>query len=139
MIKLRSTLAGLSIAALAALAVGHFSAASYSSAASAATPAPSATPVLVTIKDFAFTPNIVSIPVGGSVTFKNLDQASHTATDSNGAFDSGNLDTGKSYTYTFKKAGTYKLLCSYHPSMHGMIYVGVTPPTAAPTADSSGY
>jgi plastocyanin len=93
----------------------------------------------VTIKDFAFSPNVVSIPVGGSVTFKNLDSAAHTATDSSGAFDSGNLDTGKSYTFTFKKAGTFKYVCTYHASMHATIVVGASAPPPSATPDSSGY
>jgi len=92
--------------------------------------------VIVLIKDFAFSPNVVSIPVGGSVTFKNLDSAAHTATDTQGAFDSGNLDTGKSFTFTFKKAGIYKYVCTYHASMRATIAVGVSPPPAA-TPDSS--
>ena len=137
MTRIRSTVVGFSVAALAALAVGRIAAGADTSSTSASA-APSATPAVVTIKDFAFTPSVVNIPVGGSVTFKNLDQAAHTATDSNHSFDSGNLDTGKSWTYTFPKAGTFKYVCSYHPSMHGTIVVGNS---AAPssTPDSSGY
>ena len=138
MTKYRSTFLGFAIAAIAALALGRLSAVADTSSTSAATPAPAATPVLVTIKDFAFTPNVVSIPVGGSVTFKNLDQAAHTATDSTGTFGSGNLDTGKSFTYTFTKAGTYKYVCSYHPSMRATIVVGSTATPPMPTPDS-GY
>jgi len=138
MTKYRTALVAFSIAAFAALAVSRASAVADTSSTSATQPAPSATPVLVLIKDFAFSPNVVSIPVGGSVTFKNLDSAAHTATDSQGAFDSGNLDTGKSFTFTFKKAGIYKYVCTYHASMKATIAVGVSPPPAA-TPDSSGY
>jgi len=136
MTKYRTALAALFIAAVAALAAGRLSAAADTSSSTSAQPTPTATPVLVTIKDFAFSPNMVTIPVGGSVTFKNLDTAAHTATDSQGAFDSGNLDTGKSFTYTFTKAGTYKYVCTYHPSMRATIVVGSAP---AATPDSSGY
>ena len=73
------------------------------------------------------------------MTFKNLDSAAHTATDSQGAFDSGNLDTGKSYTFTFKKAGTFKYVCTYHASMHATIVVGGGSPPPPATPDSSGY
>jgi len=121
-------------AAAAALLAAHPSANADTSSASAA-PAASATPVAIAIKDFAFVPASVSIPVEGSVTWKNLDQASHTATDS-GVFDSGNLDTGQSFTFTFKKAGTYHYVCSYHPSMVATIVVGAA---ATATPDSSGY
>ncbi len=134
----RAALAGLAVFAAVAVGFGHVSAGGSATPAAAAEPSASATPVLVTIKDFTYVPNVVTIPVGGSVTFKNLDQAAHTATDAKGSFDSGNLDTGKSFTYTFKKAGVYNIICSYHPSMHGTVAVGVSPPPAA-TPDSSGY
>lgn len=139
MTKYRSALVAFSVAAFAAFAVGRLSAVADTSSTSMSAPAPAATPVLVTIKDFAFSPNVVTIPVGGAVTFKNLDSAAHTATDSNGAFDSGNLDTGKSFTYIFTKAGTFKYVCTYHPSMRATIVVGAAavPPPATP--DSSGY
>ena len=124
-------------AALAAVTIGGLSAMANTSS-STAMPAPAASPVLVMIKNFAFTPNIVTIPVGGSVTFKNMDQVSHTATDSKKTFDSGNLDTGKSWTYTFKTAGTYNYVCTYHPMMKAEIVVGNATPVPLPTEDS-GY
>jgi plastocyanin len=104
------------------------------SADSSSSPAPAPTPALVTIADFAFSPASVSIPIGGSVTWKNTDTASHTATDANGSFDSGNLDTGKTFTHTFSKAGTYAIICSYHPSMHGTVIVGAN---ASPTPSAN--
>jgi plastocyanin len=122
---LRTAVIGISIAAIAALAIVR-AAADAGDASASATPAPAATPVLVTINNFAFAPDPVDIPVGGSVTWKNLDTAAHTATDSAGAFDSGNLDQGSSYSFTFTKAGTYHYVCSYHPFMKGTIVVGGT-------------
>ena len=124
------------VAVLASVSLGRLAAAADQSMS--ASPAPAATPTLVTIKDFAFSPLTLSIPVGGSVTFKNLDTTAHTATDSKGAFDSGNLAYGQSYTYTFKKAGTYKIVCTYHASMVQTIVVGGPAPVATPTPES-GY
>jgi plastocyanin len=137
----RAAVIGLSVAALAAIAIGRVSAFAdpYSSSASSASPAPAASPALVTIKDFAFSPSTVSIPVGGSVTWKNLDQAAHTATDAKMSFDSGNLDTGKTFTHTFTKAGTYQIVCTYHPSMHGTVIVGASASPSPATPSSSGY
>lgn len=134
--KLSTMFGTFAVAAVAALAIGHHAAVAADSTTAAATP--TATPAVVTIKDFAFNPSTLSIPVGGQVTFKNLDTASHTASDANGAFDSGNLDTGQSWTYTFTKAGSYKIICKYHPSMKGMIIVGAAAASPMPTADS-GY
>jgi len=134
MTKHFKTLATFALAALAAVSIGRLTAAADSSSTTAATP--TATPAVVTIKDFAFSPSSLSIPVGGSVMFKNLDTASHTASDAAGSFDSGNLDTGQQWTHTFAKAGTYKIICKYHPSMKGTIVVGGPAPTPA---SDSGY
>ncbi|HYK54053.1 MAG TPA: cupredoxin family copper-binding protein [Candidatus Eremiobacteraceae bacterium] len=131
------SIATFALAAVAAISIGRLTAAADSSSTTASA-TPTATPMLVTIKDFAFNPSSLSVPVGGSVTFKNLDTASHTASDANGAWDSGNLDTGQSWTYTFTKAGTYKIICKYHPSMKGTIVVGGPAPSPSP-AGESGY
>jgi len=136
MTKNFKTIATFALAAVAAVSIGRLAASADSSTTAAATP--TATPMLVTIKDFAFNPSTLSVPVGGSVTFKNLDTASHTASDAAGTWDSGNLDTGQQWTYTFKKAGTYKIICKYHPSMKGTIVVGGPAPSPSPAGDS-GY
>ncbi|HET9341345.1 MAG TPA: cupredoxin family copper-binding protein [Candidatus Eremiobacteraceae bacterium] len=136
MTKNFKTIATFALAAVAAVTVGRYAASADSSTTAAVTP--TATPMLVTIKDFAFNPSTLSVPVGGSVTFKNLDTASHTASDAAGTWDSGNLDTGQSWTYTFAKAGTYKIICKYHPSMKGTIVVGGPAPSPSPAGDS-GY
>jgi plastocyanin len=124
------------VAAIAALGL-----ATSSTVLAAPSAAASAAPTVVAIKDFVFTPNVVRIPVGGSVTWKNLDHAPHTVTDSGSrAFDSGRLSTGKTYTYTFDKAGAYKYVCDFHSSMVATILVGsnATPaPSASNRSDDS--
>ena len=137
MTKQFKSIATFALAAVAAISIGRL-AASADSSSTMASATPTATPAVVTIKDFAFNPNALSVLVGGSVTFKNLDTASHTASDAAGAWDSGNLDTGQSWTYKFTKAGTYKIICKYHPSMKGTIVVGGPAPSPMPT-DNSGY
>jgi plastocyanin len=128
------------IAAIAALAMGASS--TDTANPSTAAPAPSATPALITIKDFVFTPNVVRIPVGGSVTWKNLDKTPHSVTDTSArAFDSGALATGKTYTFTFVKPGVYKYICNFHTSMVANILVGASAtlaPTPADGSDESG-
>ena len=77
----------------------------------------------VTIKDFDFHPMDVAVPVGGSVTWKNLDGEPHTVTSLDGLFRSGALDQGDSFTFRFVKAGTYRYLCSIHPKMVATVTV----------------
>ncbi len=80
----------------------------------------------VTIKNFEFMPKEIKVKAGTKVTWTNKDSSAHTATSDDGApakFDSGNLDQGKSFSFTFDKAGTYKYHCSIHVSMHGTVVV----------------
>jgi predicted lipoprotein with Yx(FWY)xxD motif len=79
-------------------------------------------PVAVAIKDFSFGPAL-TVPVGTTVVWTNEDTAPHTVTASDGSFDSGNMDKGATFSFTFSKPGTYELLCAYHPNMKGTITV----------------
>lgn len=87
----------------------------------------------ITIKDFEFGPNTLTINVGDIVTWSNRGPSAHTATALGGAFDSGNLDAGKDFSFTFTKAGTFNFTCQYHDSMAGTITVAEAAATAAPT------
>jgi plastocyanin len=78
---------------------------------------------VVTISDFAYSPQQLTVTQGQTVRFVNRDDVAHTVTDTNGAFDSGSLDQDKSWTYTFNKLGTYSYYCTVHPSMKGSITV----------------
>ncbi len=89
-----------------------------------ATPAAASGEVMVEIADFAFGPDTVTIPVGGSITWTNNDSALHTATamDREG-LQSGTLNQGDSFTQVFDTAGTYEYFCEFHPNMSGTIIV----------------
>lgn len=91
----------------------------------APSPAPTAAPAArtVVIDGFAFEPADVTIPVGGAVTWSNYDAASHTATSSDGAFDSGALAKDGTFTRAFDAPGTYAYVCRFHPSMTGTVTV----------------
>lgn len=77
----------------------------------------------VHMKNSAYAPDPVSVAVGQSVEFVNDDDMPHTVTANDKSFDSGNLDAGKTWTYTFTKAGTFTYGCAYHAWMHGTIKV----------------
>lgn len=81
------------------------------------------TTVEVTIVNFAFSPATVNITVGGTVTWTNKDGTTHTVTADGGAFDSGNLDSGKTFSFTFNQAGTFSYHCAIHPSMKATVTV----------------
>jgi amicyanin len=87
----------------------------------------------VAIAEFAFAPAELTITVGDTVTWTNRDPVMHTATSVNGAFDSGELEQGDSYSLTFTAAGTYDYLCTPHPSMTGRIVVVAGAATPSPS------
>jgi predicted lipoprotein with Yx(FWY)xxD motif len=79
----------------------------------------------ITIQNFAFSPTTLTIPVGTTVTWTNQDSTAHTVTSDTGAWpDSGSIDTGKSFSVTFKKAGTFTYHCAIHATMTASIVVG---------------
>ncbi|MDQ3881118.1 MAG: cupredoxin domain-containing protein, partial [Chloroflexota bacterium] len=61
----------------------------------------------VTIVDDAFQPASVTISVGDTVTWVNTGDHPHTVTADDGSFDSGELDTGGTFSHTFTSAGTF--------------------------------
>jgi len=86
----------------------------------------------VTIQSMAFSPSTITITAGSTVKWTNNDAIAHTVTSNTGAFDSGNMAAGATYSYTFSTAGTYNYHCTYHSGMTGTVMVN-----AAST--STGY
>jgi plastocyanin len=78
----------------------------------------------VDVKDNLFEPATIHAKVGQKITWNLSGQISHTVTASeNAKFDSGPLGPGQSFSYTTKKAGTIRYLCSFHQGMTGTIVV----------------
>jgi plastocyanin len=90
------------------------------------TPAPSGGSNSIEIKNFAFSPVILTIKTGTTVTWMNEDGAPHQVSSDPGtlvAFTSDSLANGASYQFTFTQPGTYTYHCVIHPSMKGTIIV----------------
>jgi len=86
--------------------------------------APTSAPVLgnkiaAAVVDNRFQPNSLSISVGSTVTWTNNGNNIHTLTSPDGLFDSGGLIGGQSFSFTFDKAGTFRLICRQH-GLNGM-------------------
>lgn len=77
----------------------------------------------VKIRNFKFEPANLAIAVGKTVQFINLDEEPHTATATDGTFNSKALDTDQTWSYTATKPGTYPYICSVHPFMKGTLTV----------------
>jgi plastocyanin len=77
----------------------------------------------ISIVDFAFDPATAEVTVGTIVTWTNDDAAPHTVTSDDGAFDSGRLEPGESFSFTFEEAGSFPYHCDIHLSMTASIEV----------------
>ncbi len=77
----------------------------------------------ITMKGLAFNPSSLTISKGATVTWTNDDSTTHTVTSDTGAFDSGNLSPGATYTRQFNDTGTFPYHCTIHPFMKATITV----------------
>jgi plastocyanin len=78
----------------------------------------------VTMKDIKFNPGSVTVKPGGKVTWTNDDSVGHDVTsDTFNSGGPGGIDSGSTFSHVFKKAGTYKYVCTVHPGMEGTVKV----------------
>jgi len=79
--------------------------------------------VAVSIENYAFAPDPVSITAGTTVVWTNRDEVAHTVVSADKLFSSPELEPNGSFEFTFKKAGTYAYFCTLHPEMKGKAIV----------------
>jgi len=77
----------------------------------------------IVMKNFDFSPMMLTVKAGTTVTWKNLDGEPHTVVNPDGVFRSHALDQGDTFTFKFDKTGTFKYICSIHPKMTAAIVV----------------
>jgi plastocyanin len=84
----------------------------------------------VLIRNEAFQPAHLQVPVGTVVTWTNQDTVFHTVTIAHSVtstqdiWASGQLSSGESFSYTFMSRGTFTYNCSDHPFiMTGVVTV----------------
>ena len=78
----------------------------------------------VSIDNFTFTPQSLTVKAGTTVTWTNKDDIPHGIAATNNAFKrSPALDTDDSYSFTFTTPGSYQYFCYIHPHMTGTIVV----------------
>src|SRR5215216_4687634 len=99
----------------------------------------------VSIQDFFFDPDQLSVAPGTTVTWVNEGEAPHTVTSTDGKeLDSATLQPGDTYSFTFIEddAGeTYAYQCTIHPEMTASVTVSgggeMTSPSATASASPS--
>jgi plastocyanin len=75
--------------------------------------------------DNVFTPPDITISPGTNVTWHNRDTVAHNIKSADGSFgvDAGRFGPGASYSFTFRKAGTFDYTCTIHAGMAGQVRV----------------
>ena len=77
----------------------------------------------VTIDNFTFAPDRITVKAGTTVTWINRDDIPHTVASATRLFKSKALDTDDKFSFTFTTPGTYEYFCSLHPHMKATIVV----------------
>jgi plastocyanin len=78
---------------------------------------------VVAIEAMRFSPQELTVQAGDRIVWENKDFVPHTATATDGGFDSRDLAAGKSWSFLATKTGTYTYECRFHPTMKGILTV----------------
>ena len=78
----------------------------------------------VTIVDFSFDPDTITVEVGDTVVWTNEDSARHNVAADDDSFASDNLAEGETFSHTFEEAGTFDYVCTLHGGMTATVEVG---------------
>ena len=76
----------------------------------------------ISIEHGGFNPADVTVMQGGSILWINSDgEQVHTVTADDGSFDSGDIQPGGSFSFTFNSIGPHPYHCKYHKEMTGIV------------------
>lgn len=71
----------------------------------------------VVIRNFVYQPAALTLAVGDTVVWINEDVVPHTATASDGEWDSGSIASNASGQVVISGEGEQSYLCTFHPNM----------------------
>ncbi|MEO9876284.1 MAG: cupredoxin family copper-binding protein [Anderseniella sp.] len=77
----------------------------------------------VEISGFKFTPDRLEVSVGDTVTWINRDIAPHTATATEGGWDTGELVKGAEASITVTAGMETTYFCAFHPMMKARLSI----------------
>lgn len=85
----------------------------------------SAEPKQISIDNFRYVPETLTVPVGTKVIWTNHDDMPHTVTSTGKPriLDSEALDTDDQFSHVFVEPSTYTYVCTVHPKMSGRVIV----------------
>jgi plastocyanin len=94
------------------------------------------TGLMVSIKNCSYSPSILHVPTGGTITWVNDDYLPHavngTGFDATDPYTS--INPGSRTSHQFNIAGIYPYMCYVHPGMAGIVVVGDVAFPGAPPA-----
>jgi len=81
--------------------------------------------VEVAVRDDRFVNARLTVPAGTTITWMHKGNNAHTISALEGEFESGTIERGDSFSFTFDTPGTYQYLCRQHllQGMRGTITV----------------
>jgi plastocyanin len=122
---------------LAVLAATVLAAAPASAGGGCHAPATEGRGTTVALTDLCFTPTVLRVQPGSTVTFVNRDTMAHPLSRPGGewGWDGG---VGDRATVRLDQAGTYPFFCHVHPGMVGVVVVGDGRGTGSGSGDSGG-
>jgi plastocyanin len=99
--------------------------------------APEPRDATIEMKKKRFQPHLVVVPVGGTVSFPNMDPILHNAFSVSGKnrFDLELYKKPKSRSHTFDHPGIVRVYCNIHPQMSAFVVVRDNPFWAQATRD----
>jgi plastocyanin len=81
--------------------------------------------VKVDLRELCFTPTVIRVQPGQSVTWTNRDDTAHTVTGVAGMWGTYDpLSLNDKVTYRFQNSGVFPYFCLIHPGMVGAVVVG---------------
>jgi plastocyanin len=78
---------------------------------------------MVSIDNFTFSPNPLTVARGAMVTWVNEDDIPHSIYCESLNLRSHPMDTKESFAHRFDKPGTFDYVCGIHPHMRGRVIV----------------
>ena len=79
--------------------------------------------VIVTIRQFRYEPDTITVKAGDVVVWRNADQVEHTVTADLSAFESPLIKPGQDWSHRFTVPGTFGYHCMPHPFMKAVVRV----------------
>jgi plastocyanin len=86
-----------------------------------------------------FSPHVLVVPVGSTVTFPNHDPFNHNvfSLSEENPFDLGLYERGQPRSVKFEHAGIVRIYCNVHPQMSALVVVRDNPYYGQPSSDGS--